>query len=88
MVENAIRHGIARRAGDARLQIRGVRRSDELLIEIRNPGDLSRRITDGLGLTNTRERLAHLYGDRAALELDEDDGEVTAKLRLPTELTE
>jgi two-component system LytT family sensor kinase len=39
---------------------------------------------EGLGLANTRERLATLYGDRARLDLSANpEGGTTATVRLP-----
>ena len=71
LVENAIKHGIeplpaAARRGDGRA-IRG----DRLVVEAPTParGSRSRRRGTGIGLANIRERLALLFGDRAALEL-------------------
>ncbi|MEO7966408.1 MAG: histidine kinase [Gemmatimonadaceae bacterium] len=71
LVENAIKHGIAPRAAEGRVNV-DVRRSDGMLVLIvRDDGigersDASRR--EGVGLSNTRARLASLYGDAHKLE--------------------
>jgi len=67
LVENAVRHGIAPRARPGRVGIRAVRSGGQLHIEVRDSGDglpPDRLIAmnDGVGLGNTRARLAHLYG--------------------------
>ncbi len=72
IVENAVRHGIARLAGPGRIAIAGRREGDRLTIDVRDngpgahdPARLDAR--SGMGLSNTRLRLATLYGDRASL---------------------
>jgi two-component system LytT family sensor kinase len=69
LVENAVRHGIARRA-DASL-VRVVARRDgnalEVMVSDDGPGIGAAVAPPGHGLENTRERLRALYGDRALL---------------------
>jgi LytS/YehU family sensor histidine kinase len=67
LVENAVRHGIAPRARPGRVGIRASRSGGQLQIDVRDSGDglpPDRLIAmnDGVGLGNTRARLAHLYG--------------------------
>jgi LytS/YehU family sensor histidine kinase len=67
LVENSIKHGIAPRPGPGRIDIRARRVDDRLEIEVRDngPGLSATRLSDfnrGVGLTNTRSRLHHLYG--------------------------
>ncbi len=88
LVENAIRHGIATRPGVGHVRIATWRDDGELVLEVRDTGDgvgpddgASR---EGVGLSNTRSRLAQLYGDRARLTLENvEDGGARARLRLP-----
>jgi LytS/YehU family sensor histidine kinase len=66
LVENAVRHGIAPRARPGRIGIRAVRNGGQLQIEVRDSGDglppdRLVAMNDGVGLGNTRARLAHLY---------------------------
>jgi len=69
LVENAIRHGITPRAAGGRISVRATRDADELRLEVRDDGVgaathdgvLAR---EGVGLTNTRERLRRLHGAR------------------------
>ena len=88
LVENALRHGIAGRAEDGRVQVAARREGDDLVIEVRDngvglPAEGSRR-GEGLGLANTRERLATMYGERARLSLGANpDGGTVATVRLP-----
>jgi two-component system, LytTR family, sensor kinase len=68
LVENAIKHGIAPRSEGGRIDITSVRRNGHLLIEVRDdgmglPGGDVNNLAEGVGLSNTRRRLKHLYGD-------------------------
>ena len=77
LVENAVRHGIARRSDARRLTIRGARRGDMLVLEVQDdgpglPGGWATARSDaggGVGLTNIRSRLDRMYGERGRLEL-------------------
>jgi sensor histidine kinase YesM len=71
IVENAIRHGIARCPNGGEVAIRASAVAAQLHIEIENdrsqgtqqPGDKE----DGLGLANTRKRLETVYGAKGSL---------------------
>jgi two-component system, LytTR family, sensor kinase len=67
LVENAIRHGNAERAGRGAIAVRARREEDRLILEVEDDGpgetpDPHRR-EPGLGLAATAERLQLLYGD-------------------------
>ncbi len=69
LVENSIRHGIGPRTGPGHVWVRGARVGDILRLEVRDDGvgvDAARLsdLEHGVGLSNTRSRLVHLYGDR------------------------
>lgn len=89
LVENAIRHGIARESGVGRLDVRARRQRGSLRIEIRNDGpsyggDLKPMAEGGVGLANTRARLSRLYGTNGRLELRPDaTGGTLAVLEVP-----
>ena len=72
LVENAIKHGISRRASAGRLTISAERRNGALALEVRDDGpgpDPAAEHSTGVGLRNIRARLAHLYGSHQGLEL-------------------
>jgi two-component sensor histidine kinase len=86
LVENAIRHGIARRADAGELRIIARREGNDVVISVIDDGpgpDAEER--QGVGLANTRERLRTLYGDHAKLELAAGPGGrgAAAVIRMP-----
>jgi LytS/YehU family sensor histidine kinase len=89
LVENAIRHGISRRAQAGRISIRARRTDDDLVLEVEDDGpglnsDLTPAPGTGLGLKNTRARLEQLYRDDQAVELSPSPtGGTVVTLRLP-----
>ena len=72
LVENAIRHGIAKRADSGHIRICVDRLNGRLRLFVTDDGaglgDSSLR-REGVGLSNTRERLHTLYGESASLEI-------------------
>lgn len=74
LVENAIRHGIARRAGAGRIELRAWRNNGMLSVQIRDDGpglptDAPVATRGGVGLANSQARLEQLYGKRHRFEL-------------------
>jgi LytS/YehU family sensor histidine kinase len=70
LVENAVRHGIARRGDSGRVDVRADREGAMLVITVADDGaGLPSGVVPraGHGIENTRERLRTLYGDQAAL---------------------
>ena len=74
LVENAVRHGVARRPGKGIITLRTRRAGDRVRVEIDDDGPglvpPSEARGTGLGLKNTRERLLAIYGDRQRLALE------------------
>jgi sensor histidine kinase YesM len=87
LVENAIKHGLGPLPEGGRIDINARRRCDELEIEVRDSGaGFTAAKGSGVGLANTRSRLAGLYGSRASLQLAAAVPRgVVATLRLPLE---
>ncbi len=92
LVENALRHGIARRTAQGIVEI-GARRDGDVLVvwvDDNGPGVATIPHTaepaeeGGVGLANTRERLARLYPGISSLMLRSlPDGGARAEVRLP-----
>jgi sensor histidine kinase YesM len=87
LVENAIKHGLAPLPEGGRIDIRARRTGDGMEIEVRDTGAGFTAVGgSGVGLANTRSRLAGLYGARASLQLAAGASRgVVATLRLPLE---
>jgi two-component system LytT family sensor kinase len=85
IVENAIRHAIAPRSARGTISISARREGAELRIEIGDDGSgFAADAVEGIGLTNTRARLAHFYGDRQRLEITRNAaGGASVRLVLP-----
>lgn len=98
LVENALEHGVARLDGPGRVEVAARRDGGTLVLTVRDNGpgpdaaaaprgDAQRG--DGIGLANTRRRLAQLYGEAAAVTLQPlPRGGAEAALRLPLRLTD
>jgi sensor histidine kinase YesM len=88
LVENALKHGIARLPEGGDLVIRAVLDADSLRLEVENTGQIVESKGEGkqLGLTNTRDRMRILYGDRASLELTNGGNRVTARAVIPRQV--
>lgn len=68
IVENAIRHGIAKSSSPGFVRIRIHKQDDRLVMMVQDNGqcseqDLNHAFQKGVGLQNTIKRLQHLYGD-------------------------
>jgi hypothetical protein len=73
LIENAIVHGIAPHSAPGTLELRSRRRDDSLVLTISNSshGAANDEVSgSGVGLANTRLRLAQLYGATGWLDLD------------------
>lgn len=68
LVENSIRHGITKRADSGRIDISAHVVGGRLELRVRDDGvGVKAPYTEGVGLSNTRERLRTLYGDNGSL---------------------
>lgn len=88
LVENALRHGLAKRVTATLLRIEARREANDLVLSVTDdgpgPGGTAPEPGEGVGLSNTRERLATLYGERARLELVRTpEGGARVTVRLP-----
>ena len=89
LVENAIRHGISKSSAAGLVEIGAWRENGSLLLSVRDdgPGLSAEGGREGVGLANTRARLARMYGDQQGLEMENAEGGGTrVTLRLPHRL--
>ena len=88
LVENAIKHGVSPRAGHGLIQISAERRNGALSIEVADNGvglsaGAKARLNSGVGLSNTRDRLACLYGDEHTLEFSDGSEGLAVRMEFP-----
>jgi signal transduction histidine kinase len=88
MVENAVKHGIAKRAQGGAIRISACRSNGMLTLSVYNDGPpLSagwEEIHSGIGIANVRTRLRSLYGDSFELSLrNQSPGGVEASVSVP-----
>jgi len=88
MVENAIKHGIAKRAQGGLIRIAAVRDNGRLTLSVYNDGPRLPNDWDearsGIGISNVRTRLQGLYGDAYSLRLrNHEPGGVEASVSVP-----
>jgi LytS/YehU family sensor histidine kinase len=84
LVENSVRHGLARRSTATMIRIEARREGDDLVLDVVDDGPGPGGAAEGVGLGTTRQRLATLYGDRARLELvSMPEGGARVTVRMP-----
>jgi signal transduction histidine kinase len=85
VVENAIRHGLEPKMEGGVVRVRARRDAADVLVEISDSGvGFASTTRGGIGLTNLRDRLRLVYGERAALVVGESaGGGASVTLRLP-----
>ena len=79
LVENALKHGIDPQSSGGRLSIAVTAEGGQLLLTVRDtgpgfPAGFTLASSAGIGLRNTQERLARIYGERATLTCQASDG--------------
>ena len=90
LVENAIRHGLSSRSEGGEIHITARRQAEQLELEVRDNGvGLSGSpFGGGVGLTNTRDRLATLYGSQQWFTVENAEaGGVIVRIELPFHTT-
>ena len=89
IVENAIRHGVAPRAGPARIRVAARLAGRSLLLEVKDsgpgisPAPSGSVAGTGVGLSNVRARLEQLYSGRHRFELADGGGGLKVTLEVP-----
>jgi two-component system, LytTR family, sensor kinase len=87
IVENAVKHGIARRVDGGEILISATRQNGQLFLNVANDGpgfSSDWESKKGIGLENVKERLRSLYGEAAGLSVSNGDrAGATVSLQLP-----
>jgi LytS/YehU family sensor histidine kinase len=88
IVENAIRHGIAHCESDGLVEATARRDGNLLRLEVRDTGagrNGHAKPGNGIGLKNTRERLAHFYQDRYVMKAQPSGSGFEVAIAIPYE---
>jgi two-component system LytT family sensor kinase len=90
LVENSIKHGLARKVGGGRITIKTMLRERHTVIEVHDDGlgmteeSLGGALHGGIGLSNVNERLRTIYGASYQLKLTSEAGRGTcASVEIP-----
>lgn len=85
LVENAIKHGISKQVDGGTIKIISDFKDDHHELVVQNTGKLDAKINaDGFGITSTQNRLKLLFGNQAAFEIRNVNGNmVEAKVTIP-----
>jgi two-component system LytT family sensor kinase len=88
LVENAIKHGVSPRSGPGLVAIAARRQGNALWLEVRDDGvgltaGARNQLRNGIGLSNTRDRLACLYGDAHRLDFSDGAGGLAVRIEIP-----
>lgn len=86
LVENAVRHGISASSSAGLVEVEASLEDDRLVLVVRDdgPGIDGAESGNGVGLRNTRERLAQLYGEGARLDVSSGPASgTTVRIELP-----
>lgn len=88
LVENAVLHGVSHKEGPGVVSVSAQAKHGRLFLRIEDDGPgfppEGQRGREGIGLRNTRERLAKLYGNEARLEIKSQPGQGSVvSLELP-----
>jgi two-component sensor histidine kinase len=87
LVENAVKHGVARRTGPGHVTLRIRRIAGVLRVEVRDSGGgllPSDGSHNGVGLDNVRQRLRLAYGPESKLTIGVEAGETVVSFEIPT----
>jgi two-component system LytT family sensor kinase len=86
LVENALKHGLGARIRGGSISIAAERAGDRIRIDVADDGPAAASIAEatGIGLTNTRERLAASFGAHQSFTLmPRPGGGALARLTIP-----
>ncbi len=87
LVENGIKHGISKSTYGGKIKIRSSLSNGYMVIDVTNPGNIDDEIlknSKGFGISNTKQRLNLIYGDKAYFKIENSlDNLVHTQLIIP-----
>jgi LytS/YehU family sensor histidine kinase len=84
LVENAIKHGISNLVEGGEIIIESRKTEDAVVISVTNSGEITTKSDKGIGIENTKRRLALQFKDMAEFELIQKENQVIAQLIFKT----
>jgi len=83
IVENAIKHGISKSIEGGEVIISAVKEKNTLNLTVENTGKLDSMASDsGVGIANTKKRLAILFGNETEFKLTQEGDLVKASIKI------
>ena len=91
LVENAIKHGVAKKSGPGHIDISARREGDKLRMEVRDDGvglseDALTALQKGIGVSTTRARLQHLFGADYRFEFHRQPSGLSVVIAIPWQI--
>lgn len=84
VIENAIKHGFSKKLDAQTLRISSEKQSDGLLLTVYNDGPpIDHNLKEGIGLSNTRNRLIHLYNNADLFSISNKGNGVEVCIKIP-----
>ncbi|MBX2975122.1 MAG: histidine kinase [Ignavibacteriaceae bacterium] len=86
LTENGIKHGISKYTEGGIIEIETKRDVNKLFIQIKNNGNVREEDiinSKGYGISNTKQRLNLLYGDKASFKIKNENGFVVTEIIIP-----
>jgi len=84
LVENAVKHGIAKLKDGGQISLETRQENNNLIILVSNTGMLTiEKDSTQLGIKNIEKRLFLIYGEKAVFKLQESEDKVVAKIIIP-----
>ncbi len=93
LVENAVKHGVAQTSRPVTIRLEAARDGEDLVVTVEDDGEAAVHSAAGhsttnlgLGLTNIRQRLEVLFGERGVLQAGAKDRGFRVEVRMPLRL--
>lgn len=89
LVENSVKHAIAKNGAGGTVKVHAEDADGRLLVEVSDTGSGGRgaedELVEGIGLSNVRERLVNHFGDEASLQVTFRTGGSVVRIEMPIE---
>lgn len=80
MVENAIKHGIAKKVQGGEISVHIHYQNNNLIMEVINDGHYNKEKNTGIGIKNTKRRLEIIYGKQAGFIIENKNNKVHSSI--------